>query len=143
MRGAAAIALLLTLGGGLESSAAQGRAPAETATAVTVRTDAPRYRQGQTIVVTIRNGLAAPIAAMTGRASCSIVSLDRRTATGWIEVRNCYAGVPPVEVRIASGNSVRVRLRDRLQPSTYRARLEYRVRGRTAKALSRALRVDR
>ena len=144
MRTAAAIALLLVaLGEGPESSAAQGGAASRAAAAVTVRTNAPRYRQGQTIVVTIRNGLAAPIVAMTGNASCTIVSLDRRTARAWIEVRNCFAGVPPVEVRIAAGKTVRVRLHDRLQAGTYRARLEYRVRGRAAQALSRTLRVDR
>lgn len=148
MRGAtlasiAAVLLLVPVGGGLASSAAQSRADTRAADAVTVRTGARQYRQGQAIVVTVRNGLAAPIVAMTGRASCTIMSLDRRTARGWVEVRNCYAGVPPVPVGIAAGATARVRLRDRLRPGMYRARLEYRVRGRSAEALSRSLRVNR
>jgi hypothetical protein len=141
VRIAVAVALLLALlGGGLESIDARGAAATA---AVTVRTNALHYRQGQTIVVTIRNGLAVPVVAATGHASCSIATLDRRTTRGWVEVRNCYAGVPPVPVRIAPGATVRVRLRDRLQPGTYRARLEYQVRGRPGEALSPTLRVDR
>jgi hypothetical protein len=132
--------LLVALWAGLESIDARG---ASATRAVTVRTDEPRYRQGQTIVVTIRNGLGAALVATTGRASCSIVSLDQRTTRGWIEVRNCYSGVPPVPVRIAPGATVRVRLRDRLRPGAYRARLKYQVRGRAGEALSQTMRVDR
>lgn len=106
MRAAVVMALVVvTLGGQFESGAARGAA---VTAAVTVRTDAARYRAGQTIVVTISNGLAVPVVAATGHASCSIVSLDRRTTLGWVEVRNCYAGVPPVLVRIAPGATVRV-----------------------------------
>ena len=141
MKAAVVIALLLVLlAGRLESVDARGAA---LTAAVTVRTDALRYSQRETIVVTIRNGLAAPIVATTGHASCSIVSLDRRSVRGWVEVRNCYAGVPPVPVRIAPGATVRVRLRDRLQPGAYRARLKYQVRGRVGEALTPTIRVDR
>jgi len=132
--------LLVGLWAGLESIDARG---AWATRAVAVRTDEAHYRQRQTIVVTIRNGLGAPLVATTGHTSCSIVSLDLRTTRGWIEVRNCYSGVPPVPVRIAPGATARVRLRDRLRPGTYRARLEYRIRGRGGAALSRAIRVDR
>jgi hypothetical protein len=132
--------LVVALWPGLESIDARG---ASATPAVTVRTDELRYRQGQTIVVTIRNGLGAPLVATTGHTSCSIVSLDLRTTRGWNEVRNCYSGVPPVPVRIARGATARVRLRDRLRPGTYRARLEYRIRGRGGEALSRTMRVDR
>ena len=109
---------------------------------VTVRTDKLSYRPGQVIVVTVRNGLAHAIVATTGRTSCTIVSLDRRVGQRWVEVRNCYAGQPPVDVRIAAGATRRMRLPDRLEPGTYRVRLEYRAQGRAARATSRALRID-
>ena len=108
---------------------------------VSVGTSALRYGPGETVVVTVRNGLAVPITAMTGRTSCSIVSLDRRSDGAWAEVRNCYSGVPPESVRIGAGRMVRVRLPDRLEPGMYRARLEYQARGRAARAFSRPVRV--
>lgn len=134
----AAAALLAALGG-----ACRADAETESVAAVTVRTDRVVYAPGQAIVVTVRNGLTRPITATTGRASCTIVSLDRRVAKRWVEVENCFAGVPPVPVRIPAGTTRRVRLPDRLQPGTYRARLEYSVQGRAARATSPWLRVSR
>lgn len=134
----AAAALLAALGG-----ACRADAETESVAVVTVRTDRLAYEPGQAIVVTVRNGLTHAIFATTGQSSCTIVSLDRRVAQRWVEVRNCYAGVPPVTVRIAAGATRRMRLPDRLQPGTYRVRLEYRAQGRAAEATSRWLRVSR
>lgn len=138
----AAAALLAAVGAACPTTGAKGE-PTQAPAAVTVRTDALRYRAGQDIFVTIRNGLTHAIVTMTGRASCSVVSLDRRQARRWVEIRNCYAGVPPVEIRIAARATKRVRLPDRIQPGTYRARLEYRALGRSAEATSPAVWVDR
>jgi hypothetical protein len=131
--------LLAVLGGACQASDAEGGA--RTSAAVTVRTDRLTYRSGQVIVVTVRNGLAHEIVAATGRASCTIVSLDRRVQQRWVEIRNCYAGVPPMTVRIVAGATRRMRLPDQLRPGTYRVRLEYRAQGRAAEATSRTLRV--
>jgi hypothetical protein len=131
---------LAVLGGACQAADAEGGATTSGA-AVTVRTDRLTYRSGQAIVVTVRNGLAHEIVAATGRASCTIVSLDRRVQQRWVEIRNCYAGVPPMTVRIAAGATRRMRLPDQLRPGTYRVRLEYRAQGRAAEATSRTLRV--
>jgi hypothetical protein len=135
------VALLLAIGGVSHVPEAEGESATIGAT-VTVRTDRLSYRSGQAIVVTVRNELPHAIVATTGRTSCTVVSLDRRVGQRWVEVRNCYAGVPPVEVRIAAGATRRMRLPDRLEPGTYRVRLEYRAQGRAARATSRALRID-
>lgn len=137
-----AAALLAFLGVACAASEAEGGSTTAAA-AVTVRTDRLTYRSGQVIVVTVRNGLAHALTATTGQSSCTIVDLDRRVQQRWVEVRNCYAGVPPVTVRIASGATRRMRLLDPLEPGTYRVRLEYRAQGRAAEATSRALRVER
>lgn len=130
------------LGGACQATSAEGGATTPSAD-VTVSTDKLSYRSGQVIVVTIRNRLASAIVATTGRASCTIVDLDRRVQQRWVEIRNCYSGVPPVTVRIAAGATRRVRLPDPLKPGTYRVRLEYRAKGRAAEATSGALRVTR
>ena len=135
------VAILLAIGGVCQVADAEGGSATPGAT-VTVRTDKLSYRTGQAIVVTVRNGLPHAIVATTGRTSCTIVSLDRRVGQRWVEVRNCYAGQPPVEVRVAAGATRRMRLPDRLEPGTYRVRLEYRAQGRAARATSRALRID-
>ena len=134
------VALLLAVGGACQVADADGGSA--TGATVTVRTDRLSYQTGQTIVVTVGNALPHAIVATTGRTSCTIVSLDRRVGQRWVEVRNCYAGVPPVEVRIAAGKTRRMRLSDQLEPGTYRVRLEYRAQGRAAKATSRLLRID-
>ena len=135
------VAILLAVGVACQAAGAEDGSATPGAT-VTVRTDKLSYRIGQVIVVTVRNQLPHAIVATTGRTSCTIVSLDRRVGQRWVEVRNCYAGVPPVDVRIAAGATRRMRLPDRLEPGTYRVRLEYRAQGRAARATSRALRVD-
>jgi hypothetical protein len=135
------VALLLAVGGACQVPDAEGGSATAGAT-VTVRTDKLSYRTGQTIVVTVRNGLQHAIVTTTGRTSCTVVSLDRRVGQRWVEVRNCYAGVPPVDVRIAAGATRRMRLPERLKPGTYRVRLEYRAQGRESRATSRWLRID-
>lgn len=135
------VALLLAVAGASHAAAARDGSATPGPT-VTVQTDKLSYRTGQVIVVAVRNRLPYAIVATTGRTSCTIVSLDRRVGRRWVEVRNCYAGVPPVDVRIAAGATRRMRLPDRFEPGTYRVRLEYRAQGRAARATSRALRVD-
>ncbi len=111
------------------------------APAVVVRTDRTSYPAGIRPVIVIRNGLRRAITTTTGQTECTIVALDRRRGTVWKEVRNCYSGEPPRTVRIAAGAIVRIRLAERLEPGTYRARLEYSVRGKQARALSAPMRV--
>lgn len=135
------VAILLAVGGASQAADAEDGSATAGGT-VTVRTDKLSYRTGQVIVVTVRNQLPHAIIATTGRTSCTIVSLDRRVGQRWVEVRNCYAGVPPVDVRIAAGATRRMRLPDWFEPGTYRVRLEYRAQGRAARATSRVLRVD-
>jgi hypothetical protein len=109
--------------------------------AVVVRTDRTSYAADATPVVVIRNGLKRAIVATTGRTECSIVALDRLRGTVWTEVRNCYSGEPPRAVRIAAGATVRIRLVEALDAGTYRARLEFDVGGRPARAVSASLRI--
>ena len=123
------------------TSPATRSTPRTVAPAVVVRTDRTSYPAGARPQVVIRNGLRQAITTTTGRTDCSIVAFDRLLGTVWKEVRNCYSGEPPRVVRIAAGATMRIRLLEPLAPGTYRARLEYNVRGVRARALSPRIRV--
>ncbi len=66
-------------------------------------TDNPSYRSGQTIHLSIRNGLEERIyAPLQGGTSCSIVGLQRFEADEWINGGSCTATETPFFSVIAS-----------------------------------------
>jgi hypothetical protein len=142
------VALALGLFAGTASAACEDRtgtttrsaAPASSS-AVVVRTDRTAYPAGARPLVVIRNGLRQAVTTTTGRTDCTIVAFDRLSGSAWKEVRNCYSGEPPRVVRIAAGATLRVRLIEQLDAGTYRARLEFNIRGVRARALSPRIRV--
>jgi hypothetical protein len=66
--------------------------------------DKQRYAPADTIVVTIHNGLAAPIFARAGRSDCTLVDLDRWVNGSWQIEAHCGNALPtPHALRIAPG----------------------------------------
>lgn len=67
--------------------------------AVQVTTDKLSYHRGESIVVTIHNELAAFIYAPRGQSYCSVVSVQRLDAEGWVAKDSCAARDPASDPR--------------------------------------------
>jgi len=76
--------------------------PSEVPPVVWVKTDNRSYRSGQTIHLSIRNGLEERIYAPLQGTSCSIVGLQRFEAGEWITEGSCTATETPFFSVIAS-----------------------------------------
>jgi len=101
--------------------------------AVRVTTDKASYGTGQSIVVTIVNGLSVPIYALSGQTYCTIVTIQRHTDGQWGAEGRCLSYTPPGWVDIAARGSTLVEVRPRLPsdrplgPGRYRAVLTFAV----------------
>jgi hypothetical protein len=86
------------------ASATTTTAATATSGPVSVTPDKPHYAQDDTIVVTIRNGLALTILARDERSDCSVVDLERWNNGTWEIQAPCVNMQPrPHVVEIAPG----------------------------------------
>lgn len=102
--------------------------PTETSTAsgVSVSTDKREYQQDEGIAVTISNNLDTSITTFDQQAFCTVIKLERQEGPGWSEVRDCFSGVPSVEVTLERHSQTSVAL-PALPTGTYRASLVYSI----------------
>lgn len=81
---------------------------------VKVTTDSLRYRPGDTITVTITNGLASGILAADHQSNCTTVTLERQDGTTWQPQNPCRLMIATRLVAFGAGSMTAVRL----QPQT-------------------------
>lgn len=67
---------------------------------VTVRLGAAEFRAGSVLRVIVANGLDRTIYSDDFKTDCSIVTLERRTASGWDPIVGCALGRPTMTVAI-------------------------------------------
>lgn len=77
---------------------------------VAVASTAAEYAVGQPIVATVANGTTRPIYTEDSKTDCSIVTLERRTESGWEVIAGCRFGRPPLIVEIKPGQRVTVKI---------------------------------
>ena len=74
-------------------------------TNVLITTDSQAYKSGDTIHVTITNHIGTPIFATSGKANCTVVAAQRKTAQGWqtTQIAPCADTDATDIVQIAAG----------------------------------------
>ncbi len=74
-------------------------------TNVLITTDSQAYKSGDTIHVTITNHIGTPIFATSGKANCTVVAVQRKTAQGWqtTQIAPCADTDATDIVQIAAG----------------------------------------
>jgi hypothetical protein len=101
--------------------------------AITLTTDHASYTTSATIIVTLINGRSTSIFAFDHQTSCTILTLQRQTASGWQPVGGCAQGRMTVQVEIKAGANMKITLSPsagQIHPApwpagTYRAVLNY------------------
>ena len=101
--------------------------------AITLTTDHASYTTSGTIIVTLINGRSTSIFAFDHQTSCTILTLQRQTASGWQPVGGCSQGRMTVQVEITAGANMKITLAPtagQIHPApwpagTYRAVLNY------------------
>jgi len=101
--------------------------------AVTLTTDQASYTTSSTILVTLTNHRSTSIFAFDHQTSCTILTLQRQTASGWQAVGGCALGRMTVQVEIQAGANMKITLAPaagQIHPTpwpagTYRAVLSY------------------
>lgn len=73
---------------------------------VTVAVEKPQYAPGDTLIVSIHNGLAMPIFTHDGRSDCGVVDLERRVNTSWQIEALCVDMQPAPHVMQIAPNAV-------------------------------------
>jgi hypothetical protein len=86
-----------------------------------------QYAPGESIVLSVSNGLPDPITTVDQQAFCDVLRLDMEVGAGWEEVRNCISGPPPRDVVIEPGAQRTVTWEQGLGEGVYRARLVYTI----------------
>ena len=98
-------------------------------TNVIITTDQLSYTPGDTIHVTITNHTATPIFATSGKASCTVVEAQMKTAQGWqtTQIAPCADAAMAELVQIApkASRSASIAAKAALSPGTYRLALSY------------------
>lgn len=98
-------------------------------TNVIITTDQLSYTPGDTIHVTITNHTATPIFATSGKASCTVVEAQMKTAQGWqtTQIAPCADAAMAELVQIApkASHSASIAAKAALSPGTYRLALSY------------------
>jgi hypothetical protein len=101
--------------------------------AITLTTDHASYTTSATIIVTLINGRSASIFTFDHQTSCTILTLQRQTASGWQPVGGCAQGRMTVQVEVKAGANMKITLAPsagQIHPApwpagTYRAVLNY------------------
>jgi len=101
--------------------------------AITLTTDHASYSTSATIIVTLINGRSTSIFTFDHQTSCTILTLQRQTASGWQPVGGCAQGRMTVQVEIQAGANMKITLSPtagQIHPApwpagTYRAVLNY------------------
>jgi hypothetical protein len=110
-------------------TATPGASPSETLTGgqVTLTLDKQRYLAGDTIAVTLHNGLSQTIWAADHRTDCTVVTAERQQDGQWQGLQNCRLMTPTVLVPLSAG-SASVQMLSTQGPwpaGTYRVTLTY------------------
>ena len=78
--------------------------------AITLSTDRASYTTSGTIIVTLSNGRSTSIFTFDHQTSCTILTLQRQTASGWQAVGGCAQGRMTVQVEIQAGATMKITL---------------------------------
>lgn len=78
--------------------------------AVTLTTDQASYSTSGTIIVTLINHRSTSIFTFDHQTSCTILTLQRQTASGWQAVGGCAMGRMTVQVEIQAGTTMKITL---------------------------------
>ncbi len=101
--------------------------------AITLTTDHASYTTSGAIIVTLSNHRSTSVFAFDHQTSCTILTLQRQTASGWQAVGGCAQGRMTVQVEIKAGASMSITIAPsagQIHPApwpagTYRAVLNY------------------
>jgi hypothetical protein len=94
---------------------------------VSVTTDKSEYEVGETIVGKVANGNDQTIVTWDHQSNCTIVTVEKQEASGWVPVAPCPLLSPVLPVKIGPRMEVLVKLlagsfNNRFEPGTYRLR---------------------
>ncbi|HEY7340566.1 MAG TPA: hypothetical protein VH591_06785 [Ktedonobacterales bacterium] len=78
--------------------------------AITLTTDHASYTTSATIIVILINGRPDSIFAFDHQTSCTILTLQRQTGSGWQPVGGCAQGRMTVQVEIKAGATMKISL---------------------------------
>lgn len=101
--------------------------------AITLTTDHGSYTTSATIIVTLINHRSTSIFTFDHQTSCTILTLQRQTSSGWQAVGGCAQGRMTVQIEIQAGANMKLTLAPtagQIHPTpwpagTYRAVLSY------------------
>ena len=91
---------------------------------VQVSVDRDAYADGDTINVSIHNGLDSLVTTYDHQSYCWIARLERSVPLGWVLAGPCYSMQPTGEQNLAPGESRALRLPVTLQKDAYPAVIE-------------------
>jgi hypothetical protein len=98
-------------------------------TNVIITTDQQNYTSGDTIHVTITNHTATSVFATSGKANCTVVEAQMKTAQGWqtAQIAPCADATMAELVQIApkASRSASITAKTALASGTYRLALSY------------------
>lgn len=77
---------------------------------VTLSTDNTTYSPSSTITVVLVNHRSSRIVTYDHQTSCTILTLQRQTATGWQNVGGCALGIATRQVTIDAGQTMKIAL---------------------------------
>lgn len=98
--------------------------PAAVDEGVQVSVDRAAYAGGDTINVSIHNGLDSLLTTYDHQSYCWIAALERSVPQGWVRVGPCYSMQPTEEQNLAPGERRALRLPVTLQEDAYPAVIE-------------------
>ncbi|HEU4784631.1 MAG TPA: hypothetical protein VFS83_14915 [Ktedonobacterales bacterium] len=118
------------------STATPGRTPVSSVlptSAITLTTDHASYTASATIIVTLINHRSTSIFTFDHQTSCTILTLQRQTTSGWQTVGGCSLGRMTAQVEIQAGATMKITIAPtagQIHPTpwaagTYRAVLNY------------------
>lgn len=108
------------------SSATAGASPQRTSGQVTLTLDKQRYATGDTIAVTIHNGLPQTIWTTDHKSACTVVTAARLQNGQWETVGDCRLMTPTTMVSLPAASATVQHLSSTGWPSgTYRVALTY------------------
>jgi len=104
---------------------------------VQIASDKSNYRQGEVVLVQIKNDLASSIYALSGQTYCTIVTVERFVNEQWNAEGRCRVLGPPGWVEIAASDTLSVKIKpilpsdQILTPGRHRAKLTFNVGSRS------------
>jgi hypothetical protein len=93
----------------VSTTAARSPSAAPTAS-VTVALSASAYAVGETVRLTVGNGLREPIYTEDFQTQCTIVTLQKSEAGSWTDITGCAMGRPTRTVTVQPGATKRILL---------------------------------